>query len=491
MSASPSLAPAVLLTGLALGVAGDALLRAGPWALNVVVWLVLVLASATLLARRAGGPWPRTTLLPAALALLAACGMAWRDAVLLRLADLAVVTGAMLLVLWQARGVPVWQGGLVEQGGRLVLGGLVSGLGYLPLFLGVSPWPAGLAPGSSSRVRALGLGALLALPLLGVFGALLVSADAVFAELVRRLVDIDFQELMSHVVPATVCAWFTGGWLVGLLFRDRLPAPPLRIPQWVTLGRGEVAVALGLVNLLFLAFVAVQVRYLFGGADLVALTPGLTYAEYARRGFFELVAVAALAVPVLLAADWTLGDADRRGFRVQAAGMVLLLGVILASAFHRMRLYTEVFGWTGPRFYVVVFMFWLVLLFAWLVATVLRGHRRAFVPGGMVAGLAFLAALHVLNPDGWIVRQNLARAGDGSVRAFDGRYAVNLSADAFPALLAAWDILPAADRDRLADRIRRWDAAVGDDWRLWSVSAAQARQAIRGAAVRTGLSLEP
>ena len=64
------------------------------------------------------------------------------------------------------------------------------------------------------------------------------------------------------------------------------------------LGIVELGIVLGLLDVLFLAFVLVQFRYLFGGAELVQVSATLTYAEYARRGFFELVAVAAL-----LAAD--------------------------------------------------------------------------------------------------------------------------------------------------------------------------------------------
>ena len=64
------------------------------------------------------------------------------------------------------------------------------------------------------------------------------------------------------------------------------------------------------VDLLFLAFVLVQFRYLFGGAELVRGLTGMSYADYARRGFFELVAVAALSLPLLLLADWWLDHRD-------------------------------------------------------------------------------------------------------------------------------------------------------------------------------------
>ena len=481
MNPRTSLAPLLLLAGLTLGALGDALLRVGPWGVNALIWMLALLATAGALAWRYPATLPLATAWPAGVAVLAAAGLAWRDSSVLKLVDFGICAAATTWVLWRVRGVSFWKGGVFEQGGRLVLGGLAAGLGYLPLFLAPSPWPAPTSGGWGGRVRAVATGMVLAVPLLVVFSALLASADAVFASGLRRLVHIDFARVMSHVVPATICAWITGGWLVGLFFTERLKAPSLGLPQWLRLGRTEVGIALGLVNLLFLAFVLVQFRFLFGGADLVAVTPGLTYAEYARSGFFELVAVAVLAVPVLLVADWALGDAPRRSYRLQAGAMILFLVVILASAFHRMRLYQAEYGWTEQRFYVVVFMLWLTVVLGWFVATVLTGRRAVFVSGAAAAGLVLVAGLHVLNPDAWIVRQNLAQARTGAGQPFDGRYAASLSADAFPVLLAAWPELTAEGRDLLRGRLRRWVKAVPEDWRLWSVGVSRARRAIRNA----------
>src|SRR3712207_1338717 len=103
-------------------------------------------------------------------------------------------------------------------------------------------------------------------------------------------------------------AWVSAGLLwVALVARnpDSLAFPR---PAALSLGIVEVGVILGLLDALFLAFVAVQVRYLFGGAERVVETAGLTYAEYARRGFFELVTVTALVLPLLLLAHWFLRD---------------------------------------------------------------------------------------------------------------------------------------------------------------------------------------
>ena len=133
----------------------------------------------------------------------------------------------------------------------------------------------------------------------------------------------------------------------------------VRCPEFLSLGIVEVGTVLGLLGLLFLAFVAVQVRYLFGGAERVVSTAGMTYAEYARRGFFELVTVTAIALPTLLLAHWLLRADDRRGertFGILAGTLVALLFVVMASALQRMYLYVDEYGLTQLRFYVTAFV---------------------------------------------------------------------------------------------------------------------------------------
>jgi hypothetical protein len=76
-------------------------------------------------------------------------------------------------------------------------------------------------------------------------------------------------------------------------------------------GPTELAVAIGAVDLHFLGFVLVQVRYLFGGAGLVEPRTGLTYAEYAQHGFSELAVVALLVLPVILGAHACCATAAR------------------------------------------------------------------------------------------------------------------------------------------------------------------------------------
>ena len=251
-----------------------------------------------------------------------------------------------------------------------------------------------------------------------------------------------------------------------------------------TLGAVEVGVILGLMNLLFLSFVIVQVPYLFGGMDLVQNTPDFKLAEYARRGFGELVAVSALVLPTLLVGHWLIRKEARGAhnlFRILAGTQIVLLFVIMASAVQRLVLLTGNLGYgmTTVRLYPLIFMSWLAVVFIWFAATVLRGARQYFAIGALWSAFLFLAATHVLNPDALIVKTNLALMRQG--RAFDGNYnSLELSADALPVLINALPSLNETDQIAVTQGIvfRHCEGLKEGDWRSWNIDRVAARSVI-------------
>jgi hypothetical protein len=272
--------------------------------------------------------------------------------------------------------------------------------------------------------------------------------------------------------------WSLTGWLRATFLAPALPAAT-GARRSGTVAPAAVGTALGVVGALFLLFVLVQLRYLFGGHEAVLRTAGLTYAEYARRGFFELVVVAGLSLPLLLVADWAADKTDPvavRRLRRLAGLVVALLFVILASALERMRLYTAAYGLTETRLYTTAFMAWLALVLGWLVATVLRGERRRFGVGTLAAGLAVVGCLDLLNPDGMIARVNGARAAAGG--SYDAAYVRSLSADAVPALLQTLASLPEPARCAAASELaNRWDGELRYP-RRWDIALVRSTGAI-------------
>ncbi|MBX3293185.1 MAG: DUF4173 domain-containing protein [Acidobacteria bacterium] len=211
-----------------------------------------------------------------------------------------------------------------------------------------------------------------------------------------------------------------------------------KVPPVFTLDKVETIIILGVIDALFLTFVIFQLPYLFGGMDLVQNTPDLKLAEFARRGFGELVTVSFLVLPMLLASHWLLrrdAKANETIFRVLAGVQIVLLFVIMTSAMQRLVLLTGElgYGWTTVRFYPMVVMLWLAAVFIWFSWTVLRGKRQHFAWGALWLAIVTLAGTNLMNPDAFIASKNIELMKKG--RNYDPYYNAQLSDDAVPAIV--------------------------------------------------------
>jgi hypothetical protein len=470
MSSRTRLAFGLLGSALLLGILGDELLRATPLGLNLLLWVAAVVAVLLALSRwhRAPLTGGRRWMVPV---LVVFAGLVvWRDSPWLVSLDIfALVVALSLGSLRTPR--PVHRAGLVDYAVGLGYASAAVGGRTVTLMQQDIDWEELPKGPQAKQAVAVGRGLVLAAPLLLLFGALFVAADSVFQAYVSDAVP-DADQLLTHVLLVAVFAWVSGGLLREYIFK---PKPlELTVEPKRTLGGTELTVVLALLDLLFLAFVLVQLRYLFGGQSLVETRTSLTYAEYARHGFFELVAVAALVLPLLLLADWLRRrDRGRQDvlFRLLAGALIVLLFVVMASALQRMRLYQREYGLTELRVYVTGVMIWLAVVFVWAAATVLRGQRQLFAVGALVSGFAAIFAINVVNPDALIARTNLDRA------RLDLPYLMRLSDDATPELVKALPTLEPGQREQLADHLvsRRQSS----DWRTWNWSRYRAQQELR------------
>jgi hypothetical protein len=481
---------ALLAAGLALGVTADALQRFLPERLDVALGLgALVLALLAL--AQTGAVALSRSLAPLGVPLaLLAVALIWRDSETLFALNLLGVVTVAVMASPRLRRVGRRRAGVVDYAAAAaeLAGGAAAGAPAL--VLSDIDWTSLPSGDRARQARGTAIGLAAAAPVAAVFGGLLVEADPVFGHLVGRAIDVELAPLLSHAGAIVLWAWLTSGLLRALCRPADTPAATSR--SGGRFGLGEVGTVLAVVDLLFLAFVAVQFRYLFGGADLVRELTGMSYAEYARRGFFELVAVATLSLPLLLLADWSLDQRDAvrvRRFRLLAGLMLLLLDVMLASALFRMRLYTAEYGLTELRFYTTAFMGWLVLVFGWFVATVLRGRRERFGTGALLAGWLMLAGLNLANPDAIIAGVNLERAAHG--RPLDGDYAVGLSADALPTLRRGLAALATPEACTAASALeRRWRGELAAK-RRWTIALARASRRPTGCTVVWGEAAAP
>jgi hypothetical protein len=557
---------AIIEVALILGALGDILLRVTPWGLNVLLFNLAFAGGTVILLRRYAPDrlTGQTFALLGALVFFASM-FVWRDSIELRVADtfaIIVILGAVFLPTLK---ISANIAGTFQYAAGVVWAGVNSLFAPFVLLASDIGWTELPMSGWRKHAFAVFRSLLIATPIILIFGALFMAADAVYDGWVRRILNVNFATIFSHGIIFTVFAWLTAGYFRGAIFAgaakaaesslpvilpdaevfgetpvermraesgepavvlpdnrtvvehinitdppDRSasneseagPATPCEVkvdatkntrvePSWswadldnsivpgFTLGTVEIAVILGLVNLLFLSFVIVQVPYLFGGMDLVQNTPDFKLAVYARRGFGELVTVSALVLPILLASHWLIKKESpftEKLFRGLAGVQIALLFVIMASAVQRLVLLTGNLGYglTTIRLYPMILMTWLAIVFAWFGLTVLRGARRHFAWGALWSAFLILGATHVLNPDAFIVSTNIQLMRQG--RDFDATYNSRLSDDAMPELIKSFGFISDNDQQIVIRRIakRFCEKREEADLRSWSYSRGNA-----------------
>jgi hypothetical protein len=404
--------------------------------------------------------------------------LVWRDSPLL-LAVNALALAAVISLGAIRRGAPsIERLPLSDYFGGAAAAGSAALAGLIPIVHRDVDWRDALSEGRSNRTLAVGRGVAIGLPLMLLFGGLFVAADSVFKQVLVGAIP-GFQQPAVQLLLIALFGWASGGLLRDLVAarEDKRQLSPLKVSRArlsFRLSPLELAVPLAALNALFLAFVLVQIRYLFGGRAIVEARAHLTYAEYARHGFFELVVVALLVLPLLLLADWSCRDGRGRGrvaVRALSLGLIALVLVVMASALQRMHLYEQTYGLTELRLYATGIIIWLAAVFVWFAFTVLRSRRQMFAIGALITGLAASLVLNAFNPDALIARTNLGRQN------VDVGYLSGLSDDAIPTLIERLPRLPPPLRRSLARRLLSRPLPPAN-WRAWNLDRERARTSL-------------
>ncbi|MBD3280629.1 DUF4173 domain-containing protein, partial [Candidatus Dojkabacteria bacterium] len=275
-------------------------------------------------------------------------------------------------------------------------------------------------------------GVVIALPILLIFFLLFVSADQAFNELIGKI-DINFssKHLGTFILFYIVYSFVLGGLLIKKL---NLIVIEQNYSRTVEKGIPLIisSTVISLIALLFLTFVGVQFYYLFGDHDKV-VDLGLTYSEYARKGFWELQAISIFSFMIIYVLQrFTVVKGKRAKLLVNVLLSLFILQVliVLYSAHKRMSLYEDGYGFTELRFYPHVFMLYEAILFGYLLISLyVERIFKHFSVFSFSLGLVFVIALNFLNPNQYIARKNIDRYEDG--KTLDVKYLIELSPDAY------------------------------------------------------------
>jgi len=335
-------------------------------------------------------------------------------------------------------------------------------------------------------------GLLLALPILGILTFFLAQADPIFNDRIQNSLAWfrieNLGEMVFRLAYILVIAYVLLSSYYFAVVESKKYQPDDNEKPAISpfLGSIESSVVLGAVNLLFLMFVILQFNYLFSGGKNISLE-GYTYAEYARRGFFELIAVAVISLVLFYILSMiTKREQKNQGRLFSALGLILvgLVAIILTSAYIRLNLYEAAYGFTRLRTLAHVFMIWIVLLLGGVaILEITRNMKRlAFILILFIIG--FGLTINLLNTDQFIVNQNISQAinnhNDKAESDLDTGYLYSLSADAIPNLVEFYtdENTPDDVRDEiggvLACKFAEMDAPLDESWVSYHYSRSQA-----------------
>ncbi len=208
-----------------------------------------------------------------------------------------------------------------------------------------------------------------------------------------------------------------------------------------------------LLNGLYITFITSQLPYLFSAFSGVVPPGWESYAEFARRGFFELCVIAVINLLVLTGTHLGLEKTKRQSTvpRVLNTLLAVLTLVLIATAFSKLALYISIFGLTVQRLLPGVFLIFLVIVFG--AVTIRQSLRFSVMRLAAFTGTTLLCLLCIINTDALVVNYNASRYLSGTLDEFD---TIVLYRSGSAGLEAALLLYEQSDNRQLRDELNKY-----------------------------------
>ena len=279
------------------------------------------------------------------------------------------------------------------------------------------------------KTGAIGLGLLMAVPVVAIMIPLLMSADAAFEGLLDLLPEFRLEEAMTTVILGGCLGviLYTRG--VALHHNPKNETTPMEVKGIHPLTVNTILFAVAAVYLVYLFS---QLAYFVGGFAGI-LPEDFTMAEYARRGFFEMSELCAINLTIIALA---VGLVKKEGTaplltRLLCLFVGLITVFLVAAASAKMFLYIGAYGLTRARVMTEVFMLWLAVTTV-LVCIWLFREKLPYMKLSLVLAMALCAGLFWADVDAQVARYNVRAYQSGRLDTVDVDYLGYLSSGALP-----------------------------------------------------------
>ncbi|MEW8971393.1 MAG: DUF4173 domain-containing protein [Mesobacillus sp.] len=337
----------------------------------------------------------------------------------------------------------------------------------------------GLEENKSATIRKVLIGVGISLPLLFVIVNLLVSADQQFGNLLgafpRWLLGLKIEEQVLRTIAVTIYTLAIFGLLQVLRTKQQVPAEDPKPTGRISWDSVISLTVLTLLNIVYLLFVAVQFQYFFSET----LKAGFTYAEFARRGFFELLFVTMLNL-LIISTIVSYVDKTSKFLTLAIRSLLSLLvtfsGVMLYSAFLRLLMYEEAYGFTFARVLAHSFMVFLLVILSYSLMRIWM-ERLSLVRFYIISAIIFYTIINTIQLDQYVVDRNLERYSETG--KIDIHYLNSLSYEGVEGLVELYKLNPGHPglSELLLQRKREF-MALEERWNSINMSRRSAEKAI-------------
>lgn len=261
------------------------------------------------------------------------------------------------------------------------------------------------------------IGLIISVPLLLIIVGLLASADQIFQNYVSKIPklfeNLSIGEFIGQSIIICIITLFSFGYIFGLtnkIEKKENQALQTAGTDYKVFDPVIMITVLSAINLIYIMFTLIQFSYLFGNFNF-ALPTDFTYAEYARRGFFELVFVTLINFVILLISIGLTKKAGKIGNMIMSilhSLVVFCTLVMLLSAHYRMYMYEEAYGYTYLRLLTHAFMAFLFILFI-ITLYKIWNEKISIIKPFIAAALVSYIIINYINIDVIITNENLSR----------------------------------------------------------------------------------
>ncbi|MCC7357625.1 DUF4173 domain-containing protein [Candidatus Uhrbacteria bacterium] len=303
-------------------------------------------------------------------------------------------------------------------------------------------------------------GIVLAFPFVVLFVALFSSADPFFRHFFDESIGSFFEEglFARFLIDVFIICYVSGSsWLL----IERAKSEEIRTTHSIKCAPISQIVFvsfLSVLNILFFVFLIFQFTYFFGG-EQVLRAAGISYAEYARGGFFQLLIVASIVFSISWFVYIKTTTASHTLVRIAALILIVQTSVVLLSATMRLGLYVDKYGMTVMRFWAYAGIAYVGLLLVFVSMSFLFRFSAVHATKVLFIGMLSLPSFLLLwNVEATVVRYNLKRMTVIYGPSYDMSYVMETTPAAWPTIIALLPTLP----NQQQEIMRSWMEKMAD-----------------------------